>query len=526
MTIPVAVSKEHSGSVVVATRDESGRAIATLDAMVLLAGFIAGCVLRWWVLQSRLGYLDLDEATVGLQARWFSNTPMVFFPGQAYGGTLETMLVWILHGIRADGPIAMKLVPSLLHLVAAVIVWRIALRLIDSRAGQLAAPILLWCGSGWTVWQSTKERGFYGVGLVLATLLVLLAMRFVESDATGDALAFGIAIGLAVWTTPLLVLVALPCGAWIVVRRPSVLRKLPVIAAAAAVGALPWLAWNVRHGFESFEQTQAFAIPLVDRALNGVNKLPAILGATYAPDPLPRPPGWPTLFTVMLLVVLVGIAHYRTRARAPGLLATLIVGYLAVYPTLNATVTVGGDLRYLYFLTPWLALAVAALLPEVSTPRGRALLAATVVAGATVASSVALARLNSMAGSSNTNLSRPGLESVIDRLLEEDVDFAITDIAGNQITYLSHGRIEASSFAFPRFPHLERLALRRHASTYVLYEHSAYVDQLVDHLERTGTRYRIERHGSWVVVSIERWVPPWHAELREVFTGEVVRPPR
>ena len=129
MTIPVAVSKEHSGSVVVATRDESGRAIATLDAMVLLAGFIAGCVLRWWVLRSRLGYLDLDEATVGLQARWFSNTPMVFFPGQAYGGTLETMLVWILHGIRADGPIAMKLVPSLLHLVAAVIVWRIALRL-------------------------------------------------------------------------------------------------------------------------------------------------------------------------------------------------------------------------------------------------------------------------------------------------------------------------------------------------------------------------------------------------------------
>ena len=115
------------------------------------------------------------------------------------------------------------------------------------------------------MWQSTKERGFYGVGLVLATLLVLLAMRFVELDATGDALAFGIAIGLAVWTTPLLVLVALPCGAWIVVRRPSVLRKLPVIAAAAAVGALPWLAWNVRHGFESFEQTQAFAIPLVDR---------------------------------------------------------------------------------------------------------------------------------------------------------------------------------------------------------------------------------------------------------------------
>ncbi len=526
MKIPVARSDEDSGSVAVATRDDSGRAITTFDGLVLLAGFIAGCGLRWWVLRSRLGYLDLDEATVGLQARWFSESPMVFFPGQGYGGTLETMLVSILDGIGADGPIAMKLVPALLHLVAAVIVWRIALRLIDSRAGQLAAPILLWCGSAWTVWQSTKERGFYGVGIVLATLLVLLAMRLVESDATSDALAFGIAAGLAVWTTPLLVLVALPCSAWIAVRRPSVIRKLPVIAAAALVGALPWLVWNVRHGFASFEQTQAFSVPLVDRALSGVNKLPALLDATYSLDALPRPLGWPTLFTLMVLVALVVIAHCRTRARAPGLLATLIVGYLALYPLLNATVTVGGDLRYLYFLTPWLALAVAALLPDVSTPRARALLVATVVAGATVASAVALARLNHVAGESKTNLSRPGLESVIDRLLEEDVDFAITDIAGNQITYLSDGRIEASSFAFPRFPHLERLALRPHPSTYVLYEDSAYEDQLVDYLERTGTPYRIERYGSWVVVFIDQWVPPWQAELREVFTGEVVGPPR
>ena len=80
MTIPVAVSKEHSGSVVVATRDESGRAIVTLDGMVLLVGFVVGCGLRWWVLRSRLGYVDLDEATVGLQARWFSARPTGVFP--------------------------------------------------------------------------------------------------------------------------------------------------------------------------------------------------------------------------------------------------------------------------------------------------------------------------------------------------------------------------------------------------------------------------------------------------------------
>jgi hypothetical protein len=501
--------------------------------MVLLAGFIVGCGLRWWVLRSRLGYVDLDEATVGLQARWFSARPMVFFPAQSYGGTLETTLVWILHGIGADGPIAMKLVPALLHLVAAVIVWRIALRVIDSRTGQLAAPILLWCGSGWTVWESTKERGFYGVGIVLATLLVLLAMRLVESGEMRDVLAFGIVIGLAIWTTPLLALVALPCGAWIAVRRPSVIRRLPVIAAAAAGSALPWLVWNVRHGFDSLEQGGAFPLSLIDRARDGVDKVPALFVATHVPDPLagwPESPNWstdlPTWFTLVLLVVLIGLAHHRTRARAPGLLATLIVGYLTLYPLFIATANVRDDLRYLYFLTPWLAVAIAALLPEVSTPRGRAALTATVVAGATIGSSIALARMNGDAARPNLFLSRPGLESVIERLDEEGVKVAITDAAGNQITYLSRGRIEASSFAAPRFRDLERLTLDRLPSTYVLYEHSPFVAQLVDYLERAGIGYRRERHGSWVVVFIDRWLPPWHAGLRAEFSGEIVEPPR
>ncbi len=477
------VPQENGGRLTVAGRDESGRAIVTLDGMVLLVGFVVGCGLRWWVLRSRLGYVDLDEATVGLQARWFSARPMVFFPEQSYGGTLETMFVWILHGVGADGPIAMKLVPALLHLVAAVIVWRIALRVIDSRTGQLAAPILLWCGSGWTVWESTKERGFYGVGIVLATLMVLLAMRLVESGALRDAVAFGIVIGLALWTTPLLALVALPCGAWIAVRRPSVIRKLPVMAAAAVAGALPWLVWNVQHGFDSLEQRAAFPLSLVERARDGVDKVPALFGASHVPDPLagwPDLPNWsadlPTWFTLVLLVVLVGIAHYRTRARAPGLLATLIVGYLVLYPMFTATANVRDDLRYLYFLTPWLAVAVAALLPEVSTPRVRAVLGATVVAGATIGSSIALGRMNGDAAQPNLFLSRPGLESVIERLDEEGVTVAITDDAGNQITYLSHGRIEASSFEVPRFRHLEQLTLDRQPSTYVLYEHSVFVD--------------------------------------------------
>lgn len=56
-----------------------------LWAVVGLA-FVLGSVLRVWVLGSPLGDVDLDEATVGLQARGFlDGSPAVFFPGQSPG---------------------------------------------------------------------------------------------------------------------------------------------------------------------------------------------------------------------------------------------------------------------------------------------------------------------------------------------------------------------------------------------------------------------------------------------------------
>ena len=71
--------------------------------------------------------------------------------------------------------------------------------------------------------------------------------------------------------------------------------------------------------------------------------------------------------------------------------------------------------------------------------------------------------MNGDARQPNLFLSRPRLESVIEQLDEEGVTVVITDDAGNQITYLSHGRIEASSFEVPRFRHLEQLTLDRQA---------------------------------------------------------------
>ena len=70
--------------------------------LVGVIALVAGVAMRWWVLASALGGADLDEATVGVQARMFADGHLsVFFLHQPYGGTLETALVADYALIRA-----------------------------------------------------------------------------------------------------------------------------------------------------------------------------------------------------------------------------------------------------------------------------------------------------------------------------------------------------------------------------------------------------------------------------------------
>ena len=129
------------------------------ELVVLATALVAGFVMRWNVLDSSLGYVDWDEATAGLLARDFFHNPSAFFPQQAYGGTAEIIILALLAQLGADGALALKLVPLALHLAAAVICWRIAIRVIPHRLGQLAVPVIMWCWPAYAVWASTKERG-------------------------------------------------------------------------------------------------------------------------------------------------------------------------------------------------------------------------------------------------------------------------------------------------------------------------------------------------------------------------------
>jgi hypothetical protein len=497
-----------------------GAAVDPLEAAVLVAAALVGLVLRWKVMSGPLGYLDYDEASVGIQARTYFEDPAVFFPGQAYGGTLEVLATATLFQV-ASNAFVLKLVPIILHATAALIAWRAALRLVPSRTGQLLVPVLLWIGPAFGVWESTKGRGFYGMAVVLAALAMLLVLRVDEAPSAARYGLFGLAAGVAFWTTPLLVLVYVPCGAWLLVRCRFALVNASWMVAGAIVGAAPSLLWNQRHGWDGLSGPTQQDATTVEILRNGLAKVPALIGLAtpWEPDRV-LVPGAAVLAGV-LLVLVITVASLRTEDEAPGLLATVLIGYLVLYAFVVPLGAMGPDLRYLYPVLPVLALAIGALVPRPVRRHGTAALlaAATVVVGL-----VSWWGITGMAavGPTDTNfLSSPGIPEVTGFLEGRGVDTAITDVAGTQITFESEGRIEAASFAAPRFRHLQAVMWDDGPSAYVLETDRSRNDERLEQVARErGISFERRRFGEWTVYLLDERLAPWDAELT-VFGGRL-----
>lgn len=498
----------------------TGPAIDPLEAGVLLVAALVGLVLRWKVMSGPLGYLDYDEASVGIQARTYFDDPAVFFPGQAYGGTLEVLVTAALFQASSNA-FVLKLVPIVLHAIAALIAWRAALRLVPSRTGQLLVPVLLWIGPAFGVWESTKGRGFYGMAFVLAALGMLLALRVDEAPSAARYALFGLAAGVAFWTTPLLVLVYVPCGGWLLVRCRFALINTAWMVAGAIVGAAPSLLWNQRHGWDGLSGPTQQDASTAEILRNGLAKVPALIGLAtpWEPDRALVPGAAVLAGVVLVLVVLV--ASLRTEDEAPGLLATVLLGYLALYAFVVPLGAMGPDLRYLYPVLPVLALAIGALVPRPVRRHGTAALlaVATVVVGA-----MSWWGITGMAavGSTDTNfLSSPGIPEVTGFLEERGVRTAITDVAGTQITFESEGRIEAASFAAPRFRQLQSVMWDEGPSVYVLEtDRSRNDERLEAAADERGIAFERRRFGEWTVYLLDERLAPWDAEMT-VFGGRL-----
>jgi hypothetical protein len=219
--------------------------------VLALFGAAAGIGFRVWALLLPQGALDADEAVVGLMTRGILHgTLPVFFPGQGYGGTQEPFLAVPLVAVFGLKAAAIRAVVVALWAASAILVWRIGLRVLDERRAVVAA-VLFWIWPAYFDWKSTRAHGFYGSELVLGLAILLLVLRLAEGVTRRDLVLLGLSLGLGLWSSPQVAIVALPALGWLVWRRRSVLRGWPLVLPAAVVGALPWLLGNLRHDWYS-----------------------------------------------------------------------------------------------------------------------------------------------------------------------------------------------------------------------------------------------------------------------------------
>ena len=320
--------------------------------------------LRVIVLTGSLGALDADEAIVGLMARHvLTGDADTFYWGQRYGGTIEQTITAGAFAVAGATTLVLKLVPVLLAVAAAALVWRIGRRTIGERTAPLAAAIfLVWPAT--YVWWSTKSRGFYWACMVLGLVIVLCAVRIAQRPpgrswaARRDWAVLGLAAGLGWWATPQIVFFAAPAGVWLLFTRWRAAGGVLWAVPTAALGAAPWIAWNLERSFLSLEADHPDGKGYLDHLHSIVTEgAPMMLGlkVPYAHSWLWEPWGAVAAVAGGVALAVAGVAGGRR--------TLLPFGALVLFPFLDAflpSASVVAEGRYLLFALPFVALLLAA----------------------------------------------------------------------------------------------------------------------------------------------------------------------
>jgi hypothetical protein len=321
---------------------------------------VAGIALRVWAYRATLGIPNADEAVVGLMARHVLQGEFpTFYWGQAYGGSQEALLTAPLFAIGGSSWLALRLIPIALGALTSLVVWRVGRRTIGEPAGAVAGA-LFWIWPPFIVYQLTHQNGFYASNVLYCSLLLLLALLVAESPTHPHVGLFGLVIGLAFWQTPQIVPVLGGVIAWTVWKQRRSLRRLWVAVPLAALGALPWIVWNTRHGWESLT-LGAYGDKLHSLRLLASPVLPMMAGlrAPFSAELL-----LPAPLTHLAYLALIGAFVYgafKTRRTNTSLLYVVTVAFPLIYIISPKTSWAVSSPRFIVVLTPVLALLLAQL---------------------------------------------------------------------------------------------------------------------------------------------------------------------
>jgi hypothetical protein len=221
------------------------RRLAQVDARLSTIAFwallVVGFAARVVLLFTNSFTLDSDNAVVYLIAKHVSEGDIsFFFWGQSYGGTLLELVAGAT--MLATGPHVevLAIVGALFFAGATVLIRQIAIGAFGNPVVGNIAGVLFWFSGYWMARVGLSEPGFYGPSLLLGLLTIWLVLSGPRRMSYLRWALVGLVAGLALWQSPMGIAIAAPAVLVAVVRQFSPTRYL-VGAAAAALGALPWL---------------------------------------------------------------------------------------------------------------------------------------------------------------------------------------------------------------------------------------------------------------------------------------------
>jgi 4-amino-4-deoxy-L-arabinose transferase-like glycosyltransferase len=231
--------------------------------MVLILG-IVGYAIRGYLLGTKFGELNADEAFTGLQALEIARGDLpIVYRGIGYTGIIDSYVFapfTMLFGARV---VPLKLMTSLWWILSSMVMFHVV-RSMRPDAGSehpqrwawLAAG-MMWLTPGAMMVVSIRAWEAYGLLLLATFFSAFMARRVVVGEASDrrDVLLTGAALGVAFYLHPMTLASVIPIAlvpCWKFRRR---LRDwwVPAVGAAIFVN-VPFLAWNVKNDWLSLSQ--------------------------------------------------------------------------------------------------------------------------------------------------------------------------------------------------------------------------------------------------------------------------------
>jgi hypothetical protein len=154
---------------------------------ILVSIILLGIALRLYLLLGSQVIIEADEALVGLQAFGILRGERpIFYPGQAYGGSLESYLVAAVFQSLGASPLTLKLIPFLFSTLFICMTYQLAREIYNPPIGLLSALFVALCPLLLTAF-SLKTWGGYSQTPVLGNLALILLQRILNrSKLAGD----------------------------------------------------------------------------------------------------------------------------------------------------------------------------------------------------------------------------------------------------------------------------------------------------------------------------------------------------